>query len=232
MNKNTSISDKKRTITHILAILKRNYVGKLTQLSMERKKADATGLNQNSTAFRILISTILSHRTKDEKTTQATNNLFSVYSSANELSNAPLTKIEKLISPAGFYRSKAKYIRNCSKQLVEKYHGVVPFSRESLMELDGVGPKTSACVLNYAFSSQVIAVDTHVHRIANRLGLVKTKTPEESEVQLAKITPIKLQNQVNELLVLHGQNTCKPIGPRCSICPVNKLCDYSKNQNS
>lgn len=232
ISKPEQVSEETIRFTQILAILQKTYADSKTQLLIEKAKAKKIGLNKNSTAFRILISTILSHRTRDEKTTLATNNLLEKYPSPFKLSSAPLSKIQTLIQQVGFYRSKSKYVKRCSQQLVQRFNGVVPFSRESLMELTGVGPKTSACVLNYAFSKPVVAVDTHVHRIANRLGLIKTKTPEESEIAITKITPIKLQNKVNEYLVLHGQNICRPIGPKCQICPINFLCNYKKKSIS
>jgi endonuclease-3 len=217
---------KRRQANFILKKLAKFYQTKLTQLSTERKHARAAGMSQNQMAFRILISTILSHRTKDANTQKATDALLGRYPNPVSLSKAPEATIRNLIKPAGFYRVKAGYVKKCSQELVEQFNGIVPRTREELMSLTAVGPKTSACVLNYAFSAPVVAVDTHVHRVSNRLGLAHSKTSEETEEQLTKIVSVKSQLMVNELLVLHGQNTCKPVLPLCSKCPLTSVCKY------
>jgi endonuclease-3 len=183
-----------------------------------------------SDPFRSLIGTVLSQRTRDENTSLAAERLFSRYKSAQSLARAPIREIERLIKPSGFYKVKARRIKEISRILVEKYKGKVPDSMEGLCSLPGVGRKTSGCVLVYSFGKNVsIPTDTHVNRVSNRIGLVKTKTPEQTEKELMKIMPRKYWIIVNELFVTFGKKVCRPIGPRHEECPVNKYCDYYKN---
>ncbi len=176
--------------------------------------------------FRILIGTILSHRTRDENTTMATENLFARYKTAAQLAHADPDVVKRLIKPAGFYNMKARNIITASKQLVEQFRGQVPDNEEDLMKLRAVGRKTANCVLVYAFNKPAIPVDTHVHRISNRLGLVKTKKPEDTEAGLVKTVPRRYWLELNDLFVRFGQTTCKPIGPRCSSCSLTGACEY------
>lgn len=178
------------------------------------------------TPFQILIGTVLSQRTKDEKTDEAAKALFSQYPDPGELSGAPLEKIESLIRSVNYYKTKAARVKEISKILMEKHSGKTPDNLEALMALPGVGRKTASCVLVYGFHKDAIPVDTHVHRIPNRLGLVRTKTPEETERELWKIIPQKQILLVNELLVKHGQSVCKPVTPLCYQCSVRSLCEY------
>jgi len=179
-----------------------------------------------SDPFRILISTILSHRTRDENTTKATENLFSVYKTPAQLANASLSDVRRLIRPSGFYNMKAHNIVRVSKQLVDEFGGRVPDNEEDLLKLHSVGRKTANCVLVYAFNKPAIPVDTHVHRISNRLGLVKTKKPEETEAALVKTVPKRYWLELNDLFVRFGQTTCKPIGPHCWSCTLTGSCVY------
>ncbi len=176
--------------------------------------------------FRILIGTILSHRTRDENTTMATENLFARYKTAAQLAHADPDVVKRLIKPAGFYNMKARNIIAASKQLVEQFRGQVPDNEDDLMKLRAVGRKTANCVLVYAFNKPAIPVDTHVHRISNRLGLVKTKKPEDTEAGLVKTVPRRYWLELNDLFVRFGQTTCKPIGPRCSSCSLTGACEY------
>ena len=176
--------------------------------------------------FQVLISTVLSQRTRDENTERASSRLFKKYRSPRQLSQAPLSKIEPLIKPSGFYKTKALRIREISRILVEKYGGKVPRDLESLLSLPGVGRKTANCVLVYAYRLPAIPVDTHVHRISNRIGLVKTKTPEQTESELVKTIPGKYWIDLNDLFVKFGQRICQPIKPLCYKCPIVKYCDY------
>lgn len=178
--------------------------------------------------FKVLMSTLLSQRTKDEVTEKASKNLFSKFSSPEKLSQAKTSEIESLIKPVGFYRTKAKRVKEISKTLVERFGGKVPETLEELLSLPGVGRKTGNCVLVYGFGKPGIPVDTHVHRISNRLGWVKTKTPEETEVKLRELVPKKHWLELNELFVKFGQMVCKPINPRCRECVVRRLCEYGK----
>ncbi|MEK6929660.1 MAG: endonuclease III, partial [Thermoproteota archaeon] len=161
-------------------------------------------------SFSILIGTILSARTKDETTTKAVKALFSKYKNVKELANAKTKDVEKIIKSIGFYHVKSKRIIEVAKIIDSKYKGKVPDSLEKLIELPGVGRKTANCVLVYAFDKPAIPVDIHVHRISNRLGLVDTKTPEETEQELMKKIPKKYWIEINDTFVMYGQNICKP----------------------
>jgi endonuclease-3 len=176
--------------------------------------------------FRILIGTILSHRTRDENTSRATERLFQVYSSPEELANADERRVRNLIKPAGFYNVKAKNIITVAKQVQTIFRGRVPDNIDDLLKLKSVGRKTANCVLVYGFGIPAIPVDTHVHRISNRLGLVMTKTPEQTEAELTKKIPRDYWLDLNELFVRFGQTVCKPIGPRCDICSLRPFCKY------
>ncbi len=178
-------------------------------------------------SYKVLIRTILSQRTRDENTDQATKNLFGKYKNIYEVADAPLEDIEELVRCSGFYRVKAGRIKEVSRILIDQYGGEVPDNLKELVELPGVGRKTANCVLVYAFESPAIPVDTHVHRISNRIGLVNTKTPEQTEVELAKIAPKDLWIKLNDLMVQFGQSICKPMSPQCGICPISDICDYS-----
>jgi len=179
--------------------------------------------------FRILIGTILSHRTRDENTTRATENLFSRYKTPAELASADPRTVRRLIRPSGFYNMKTKNIITASRQLMEEFGGEVPDNEEDLLKLRAVGRKTANCVLVYAFDRPAIPVDTHVHRISNRLGLVKTKKPEETEAALVRKVPRRYWVELNDLFVRFGQTTCKPIGPRCGTCTLSEACVYYRD---
>jgi len=174
--------------------------------------------------FKILISTIISARTKDEVTGPATERLFALADSPGKMSRLSEERIEKAIFPAGFYHTKAKAIRKASKELVERYASRVPDTIEELLTLPGVGRKTANLVVTLAHNKAGICVDTHVHRITNRWGYVKTKTPHETEQALRAKLPKKHWIAINTILVMHGQNICKPLSPLCSRCPVFKYC--------
>ena len=178
--------------------------------------------------YKVLIRTILSQRTRDENTDQATNNLFSKYEDIYEVANAPIDDVKELIRPAGFYNVKAARIQEVSQILIDQYGGVVPDTVDELVKLPGVGRKTANCVMVFAFELPAIPVDTHVHRISNRIGLVDTKNPDDTEVELAKITPKELWIKLNDLMVQFGQKICKPISPQCELCPCTYFCDYYK----
>jgi endonuclease-3 len=174
--------------------------------------------------FKILISTIISARTKDEVTGPAAEKLFALADSPGEMSNLSEKKIETAIFPAGFYHTKAKAIRKASKELIERFGSRVPDTIDELLTLPGVGRKTANLVMTLAHNKAGICVDTHVHRITNRWGYVKTKTPHETEQALREKLPKKHWIAINTILVMHGQNICKPISPLCSRCPVFKYC--------
>lgn len=174
--------------------------------------------------FQILISCLISLRTKDEVTGQASARLFRLARTPRTILRLPVARIARTIYPAGFYRTKAKTIRALCRTLLDKHGGKVPGDLESLLSLKGVGRKTANLVVTMGFGKPGICVDTHVHRISNRLGIVRTKTPEQTEFALRKVLPGRHWIPYNDLLVTFGQNVCKPISPLCSTCPVNSLC--------
>ena len=182
--------------------------------------------------FSILIGTILSARTKDESTTRIVKDLFKVYKNAKQLANAKVKDVEKIIKSIGFYHVKAKRIIDVAKIIDSQYKGKVPDNLEKLVELPGVGRKTANCVLVYAYEKPAIPVDIHVHRISNRLGLVQTKNPEETEFELMKKIPKKFWLEINDTFVMYGQNICKPISPMCNVCKIKNSCNYYKTKNA
>ncbi len=181
--------------------------------------------------FSILIGTILSARTKDETTTKIVKILFSKYKNSRELANAKIKDVEKIIKSIGFYHVKSKRIIEVAKIIDAKYKGKVPDDLDTLVQLPGVGRKTANCVLVYAYGKPAIPVDIHVHRISNRLGLVDTKHPEETELELMKKIKKKYWLEINDTFVMFGQNICKPITPMCSVCKIKKNCKYYKSKN-
>ncbi len=176
--------------------------------------------------FNILIGTILSARTKDENTAKVVKSLFSTYKNAEELACARLEDVEAIIHSIGFYHVKARRIIDVARIIHTQYKGLVPDSLEKLVELPGVGRKTANCVLVYAYEKPAIPVDIHVHRISNRLGLVKTKTPEETEQELMKKVPKELWLDINDTFVMYGQNICKPVSPMCGVCKIRQRCGF------
>lgn len=181
--------------------------------------------------FAILIGTILSARTKDENTTKVVGELFLRYNTPKKLANAKLKAVEKIIRPIGFYHVKAKRIINVAKIIESQHGGKVPDDLDQLVQLPGVGRKTANCVLVYAYEKPAIPVDIHVHRISNRLGLVQTKTPEQTELELMQKIPQKHWLKINDTFVMYGQNICKPISPMCNVCKIKRYCKYYKTRN-
>lgn len=179
--------------------------------------------------YMVLISCLLSLRTNDKITGPISKKLFEIVKTPHGMNKLSLNKLQKIIRPVNFYITKSKRIKEISKILVRKYGGKVPDDFNKLMEFKGVGRKTANIVMTYGFfKKDYIAVDTHVNRIPNRLGWIKTKKPEDTEEQLKKILPKKYWQDFNDLIVTFGQNICRPIGPKCWECPVNKYCDYYK----
>jgi len=177
------------------------------------------------TPFTTLISCLLSLRTKDEVTAEASYRLFKKYNTPLKFVNASEKDIQKLIYPVGFYKIKAKRIKDISKTLIEKYNGKVPYNFNKLLKLKGVGRKTANIVMAYGHKKQgFLPIDTHCHRIPNRLGWIKTKTPEQTEEELKRILPKEYWDDFNHLFVKFGQTICVPISPFCSKCPINKYC--------
>ena len=198
-----------------------------TQLEGESHLDELAKKKQNP--FKILISTILSARTRDANTKIASEELFAKFNTPNAIASAKTEEIETLIRASGFYKVKAARIKEVSQELIDKYNSKVPDNYDELIGLPGVGSKTANCVLVYAFKIPAIPVDTHVHKISNRLGWVKTKSPEKTEHALRNIIPRELWLNLNRSLVRFGQQVCKPINPSCNICVINDVCpkDFS-----
>jgi len=203
-----------------------NRIEKVLKILIQTYGTNPWNWHTSQTPFQVLIGTVLSQRTRDEKTDEAAKALFSRYSSAEMLAAADVEEIARLIRPANYYNTKALRIKKISKIILEKHSGNTPDTMYELMGLPGVGRKTAACVLLYGFKKHALPVDTHVHRISNRIGLINTQTAAESEEELWKVIPEKYIKFYNELMVKHGQKVCKPIGPRCHECPIVQLCEY------
>jgi endonuclease-3 len=174
--------------------------------------------------FRVLISCILSLRTQDATTAAASHRLFALADTPQAMLKLTIPKIAKLIYPVGFYRTKAKVIRDICQTLIRDYHGTVPDDIDELLKLKGVGRKTANLVVTLGYRKAGICVDTHVHRISNRWGYIKTPTPEKTEFALRAKLPTRYWIEYNDLLVSFGQHLCRPISPLCSQCPVGRYC--------
>jgi endonuclease-3 len=175
--------------------------------------------------FKVLISCILSLRTQDKVTGEASRRLFKLAQTPETLSQLSVEKIEKAIYPVGFYRVKARNIKEISGEIIAKYYSKVPNTIEELLTLKGVGRKTANLVVTLGYGKDGICVDTHVHRIPNRWGLIKTKNPHQTEFVLREILPVRYWKELNSILVAFGQGICKPISPLCSQCKVYSYCD-------
>ncbi len=209
-------------IRHIIRILKKE---------IRQWPVPALG-HYTDSPFTVLISCILSLRTKDQTTTAASERLFEVAATPEALVEIPASDIEQYIYPVSFYRVKARTIREISAQLLERFEGRVPDRLDDLLSLPGVGRKTANIVVTLAFGKPGIAVDIHVHRISNRLGYVSTKTPDETEMALRAKLPRRYWLVLNDLLVTFGQNLCKPVSPHCSICAIRRYCDRAGVERS
>jgi len=183
-------------------------------------------IEEHGNPFKILIGTILSARTRDENTTKVVKKLFARFKTPEDLAAADIDEIKKIIHSIGFYNVKADRIKQVSQVLVSRFEGRVPSEIDNLLELPGVGRKTANCVLVYAFDKPAIPVDVHVHRISNRLGLVDTKMPEQTELELSKLVDRRLWVKVNNMFVMYGQNICLPLKPNCKACDLKKMCRY------
>lgn len=182
------------------------------------------------TPFQMLVMTLLSARAKDSTTIPIVKEMFKRYPHPRDFVELSALEIEKMIYKIGFFRAKAKHVKELSRILIEKFGGVVPDTFEELTSLPGVGRKTANCILAYTFKKPAIAVDIHVHRISNRIGWVKTTKPEETEEKLKKIVPREEWINVNRLFVGHGQTICIPRNPRCDICPILKYCEFGRKK--
>ena len=176
--------------------------------------------------FHVLIATILSQRTRDDNTRKASDALFCRYDAVDEIAEADPDAVAELVRPAGFPKQKGKAIVDCCRMLRDEYGGQVPEETEELVKLPMVGRKTAACVRSYAMCIPSVCVDTHVHRISNLMGLVDTRTPEETEFALMDITPRERWSDINRYFVRHGQVTCQPNHPHCERCRVTRFCRF------
>lgn len=183
-----------------------------------------TQVSDRKNPYLVLVSCILSLRTKDKTTIGAAGRLFAVADTPQNMIKLPALRIQKLIYPVGFYRNKSKVILGLSRRILEEYHGRVPDKLEDLLRLKGVGLKTANLVLGLGFNTPAICVDTHVHRISNRLGWINSKTAEETEEALKEIVPKRYWIALNTYFVTFGQNICVPVSPFCSRCSVRKYC--------
>lgn len=199
----------------------------LAQLEEVRAAARPTtlaGMEGRRDPFSLLVACVISLRTKDAVTAAASAQLLAVAPSPAALAALPESEIARLIYPAGFYRTKARQLRGLARHLLDSHGGSVPSERNALLALPGVGRKTASLVLGLGFGIPAICVDTHVHRVANRLGLVSTTTPGQTEQSLEKVVPQQHWIDLNDLLVTFGQNLCHPTSPRCSACPLTPRC--------
>ena len=205
-----------------------NDIEKIVLILTERYHNNTSALmdvsNNAKDPFIVLISCILSLRTKDAVTADATKRLFAHAKTPAEMLKLTKEEIEVLIYPVGFYHRKAEQIIEICRVLIEQYDSRVPDELEELLKFKGVGRKTANIVVTMGYNKLGVAVDTHVHRISNRLGLVTTKTPHQTEFALRVVLPQKYWIVLNDLLVMHGQNICTPISPKCSICPITEYC--------
>lgn len=215
---------KKENITSVLKKVrstnKKFGLAVVTDYVLGDKKNDKTV----NLPFLVLVSTLLSLRTKDPVTKAATDRLFDHIQTPAELIKLPINQVEKLIYPVGFYKTKAKNLLTICQTLLNDHQGKVPDELEKLLALPGVGLKTANLVLSLGFGIPAICVDTHVHRIVNRWGLIQTENPDKTEAFLKQVLPKKHWIEINDLLVVFGQNICRPTSPFCSKCPITKDC--------
>lgn len=209
---------KNKNIDNIIEILRQEVQNFFTPIVTEVA-------NQSADPFKILISCLLSLRTKDEVTTEASKRLFDLADTPEAMARLSVEQIQKAIYPVGFYITKAQRIKEICHILIDKYNSKVPDKLDELLKLKGVGRKTANLVITLGYKKHGICVDTHVHRISNRLGLVKTRTPEQTEFALMEVLPKKYWIIYNDLLVSYGQNICRPISPLCSQCKIFEFCD-------
>jgi len=209
--------DTRERAIKILKILKKEY--RKYQTPVATYFQDTT-----KNPFKVLISTILSARAKDIQTEKVSKELFKIADSAEKLAKLDENVLCKVIYSIGFYKIKAQRIKKASQFLLENYNGKVPDKLEGLLKIPGVGRKVASIVLSECFGESVIAVDVHMNRLPNRMGLIKTKNTLETEKALMKIYPKKEWKTLNKYFVVYGQNVCVPISPKCSICPISKLC--------
>ncbi|MDP2628718.1 MAG: endonuclease III [Nanoarchaeota archaeon] len=205
-----------QNISKVMQILEKHFNFK--------ERTTLNRMRENPNSFKILISCLLSLRTQDKNTEKASAKLFAVADTPETISRLSTKKLEKLIFSSGHYKKKARVLKSVSKDLIKRFDSKVPKTKEELLSIKGIGPKTANIVLAFAYNQQVLPIDTHCHRIPNRLGWIKTKTPEQTEKELEKILPKKHWAGFNGVFVLFGKTICQPISPFCSKCPVKDYC--------
>ncbi|MFA5174196.1 MAG: endonuclease III [Candidatus Pacearchaeota archaeon] len=205
-----------KNIENIMQILEKHFNYK--------ERTTLNSMRDNPDAFKILIACLLSLRAKDETTDKISKELFKIADTPKTIANMPTKQLEKIIFSTGHYHKKANALKSVSNELINRFNSKVPNTREQLLSIKHIGPKTANIVLNFAFNQAYIPVDTHCHRIPNRLGWLKTKTAEKTEIELMKILPKKYWFEFNGIFVLFGRTICLPVSPKCSICPINHLC--------
>ena len=209
-------SNKRKNISTVMEILIKEF--------SKKRKPTVRKISQKRDPFKVLISCLLSLRTRDENTALAASRLFHYVKKPEDLVKMPLKKIENLIYPSGFYKKKARTLREVALTLIKKFKGKVPNTKKELLSIKGIGQKTANIVLSFAYKKAVLPIDTHCHRIPNRLGWVKTAKPEQTEKELEKILPKKYWREFNTVMILFGRTICLPLSPLCSKCPIRKYC--------
>lgn len=199
-------------------------MNKLKEVYPSTEKTTLNRMRKKPNSFKVLISCLLSLRARDENTEKVSRQLFEVANTPQEITNMPVEKLEKLIYSSGHYKKKARTLQHVSSELINRFNSKVPNKKEDLLSIKGIGPKTANIVLAFAFNQQVLPIDTHCHRIPNRLGWLKTKTPEQTEKELEKILPKKYWADFNAIFVQFGRDICQPVSPKCSICPIRQYC--------
>ncbi len=207
-----------------------NLISTMEREAIRRNAPVFTLKLKSKEPFQIMVSAILSARTRDETTIKIVNRLFKKIKKPDDILKLSLNDLENLLYGVGFYRNKAKILKELAKTLVERSN--IPNNFNELVKLPGVGRKVANIILAEVFGRDVIAVDTHVHRISNRLGVIKTRSPEETESELKKVIPKHLWRRINKAFVGFGQTVCLPKNPLCEECPINKNCQYYKNRKS
>lgn len=197
---------------------------KLLKEYKKYRKPTVRRSSKSKNAFKVLITCLLSLRTQDKNTETASKRLFREAKTPEEILKLPLRKLENLIYSSGHYRKKARVLKHVSKEILKRFNGKVPDNKEDLLSIKGIGPKTSNIILSFVYGKLVLPIDVHCHRVPNRLGWIKTKTPEQTEKALEKILPKRYWREFNTVIILHGKNICKPISPLCSKCVVRKYC--------
>ncbi len=216
-----------KEISEAIKILQ-EYLSQYRKTTLNRESKD----KKRYSPYQTLISCLLSLRARDEVTEIISENLFQVAKTPEEMLKIPEKELKKIIFKSGHYNKKAEAIRHVSKELIEKFNSEVPDTKEELESIKHIGPKTANIVLAFSFNKQVLPIDTHCHRIPNRIGWIKTKTPEESEQELMKIIPKEYWQDFNGIFVLFGKKVCLPISPLCSQCPIKDYCKKIGVKNS